>query len=248
MKNIFSKGFALLVLLITSLFIGQVMAAGLGVPQYAPYIGAVLTVAGFIPLNQVGVLALALNAKDILYPQGRFNPGGIQGEIYYAFEDDIESWPAALQIIDTETATDFEDLTTIPAADPFVFKSGKSFKKLYCTLETGEIKYSLIGPRDSKAFTNSIEVSYPSNDETIIGFLASSANRRLVFIVKEQNGRAKVLGTPQFPAQLETVEGTSGKLIEDGNVSVQTYLSKSPIPAPIYKAPILLEPAPVGGG
>lgn len=245
MKNIFSKGFALLVLLITSLFIGQVMAAGLGVPQYAPYIGAVLTVAGFIPLNQVGVLALALNAKDILYPQGRFNPGGIQGHVYYAFDEDIQSWPAALQNIDTETAVEFSELTTIPVADPFVFKAGKSFKKLYNTLETGELKFSLIGPRDSKSFTNSLEVSYPSNDAEAIGFIASTANRRLVFIVIEQNGRAKVLGTPQFPAQLETVEGTSGKLVEDGNAAVQTYLSKSPIPAPIYKAPILLEPAPI---
>lgn len=243
MRSLFSKGFALLVLVITSLFIGQVMAVGLEAPQLMVPIAGVLTLVGLIPLNQVGVLSLALNAKDILYPQGRFNPGGIQGEVYYAFEEDLESWPAALQNIDTETATEFSDLTTIPAADPFVFKEGKSFKKMYVTLETGEIKYSLIGPRDSKAFSNSIEVSYPSNDETITGFLASSANRRMVFIVKEQNGRAKVLGTPQFPAQLETVEATSGKLIEDGNVAVQTYLSKSPIPAPVYKAPILLAPA-----
>src|SRR5690606_16742858 len=119
---------------------------------------------------------------------------------------------------------------------------GKSVKKLYVTLETGEIRYSLIGPRDSKSFSNSIEISYPSNDGAILGFIASSANRRLVFIVVEQNGRAKVLGTPQFPAQLETAEGTSGKLIEDGNVVVQTYLSKSAIPAALYKAPILLAP------
>src|SRR5690606_37916854 len=131
----------------------------------------------------------------------------------------------------TETAVEFEDLVTVPADDPFIFKEGKSFKKLYVTLETGEIRYSLIGPRDSKSFSNSIEISYPSNDGAILGFIASSANRRLVFIVVEQNGRAKVLGTPQFPAQLETAEGTSGKLIEDGNVAVQTYLSKSPIPA-----------------
>lgn len=244
MKNIFSKGFALIVLVLTSLFIGQVMAVGLNAPDVALPISAVLTIGGLIPMNQVGVLSVGLNAKDILYPQGRFNPGGIQGEVYYAFEEDIESWPAALQNIDTETAVEFADLTTIPTTDPFVFKEGKSFKKLYVTLETGELKYSLIGPRDSKAFSNSMEISYPSNDAEVIGFIASSANRRMVFIVKEQNGRAKVLGTPQFPAQLETVEGTTGKLIEDGNVAVQTYLSKSPIPAPVYKAPILLEAAP----
>lgn len=185
-----------------------------------------------------------LNAKDIIFAQGQYNPGGIEGEVYYAFTEDIVKWPTALISIDTETATDFEDLVTVPAADAFEFKPGKSFKRLYVTLETGELKYSLIGPRDGKSFSNSMEVSYPKNSKMIIGFISSSANRRMVFIVREQNGVAKVLGTKQFPAQLETVEGTTGKLIEDGNVVVQTYLSKSPIPAAVYEPPILLDAAP----
>lgn len=244
MKKLFRLMFSITVLALMSLFMGNVLANGIGEPAAVIPISATLFTLGFIPLEQTGVLALALNAKDIVYPQGRFNPGGLQGEVYYAFEEDIQSWPAALVNIDTETAVEFADLVTVPAADPFVLKATKSFKKLYVTLETGELKFSLIGPRDSKAFSNSMEISYPSNDAEILGFIASSANRRLVFLVKETNGRIKVLGTPGFPAQLETVEGTTGKLVEDGNVAVQTYLSKSAIPAPIYKAPIPLDPAP----
>jgi len=242
MKNIFSKGFTLLVLLITSLFIGQVLANEIGISSLAIPIGGMLTLVGFVPIRQAGVLSVGLNAVDILYAQGKSNPGGIQNIVYYAFEEDISKWPAAITNIDTEHASTLEEIVTIPAVDAFEFYPGKSFKKLYCTLETGELKYSLIGARDSKSFSNSMEISYPSNDDKILGFIAASANRQLVFLVPEQNGRVKVLGTPAFPAQLETVEGTTGKLVEDGNLVVQTFLSKSPIPAPVYKAPILLEP------
>ncbi|MEN5054382.1 hypothetical protein [Sphingobacterium kitahiroshimense] len=227
-----------------SLFLGNVIAEGVGLSQFAVPVAAIFLIGSFAPLKDAGLLYIGLNAKNILFAQGQFNPGGIEGEVYYAFTEDIVKWPTALITIDTENATDFEDLVTVPVADAFEFSPGKSFKRLYVTLETGELKYSLIGVRDGKSFSNSMEVSYPKNSKTITGFVASSANRRMVFIVREQNGVAKVLGTKQFPAQLETAEGTTGKLFEDGNVVVQTYLSKSPIPAAVYEPPILLEAAP----
>ncbi len=248
MKNFISNSFILMLLVLTSLFMANVVATGLENASLTLPIAVCLIVCGFIPLKQEGILSLALNAKNITYAQGAFNPGGVQGRVFYAFEEDIVKWPDALRTIDTATAIEFSELATIPADDPFEFKAGKSFKEIYVTLETGELKYSLIGPRDSKAFQNSMEISFPSNSQEIIGFIAATANRRLVFLVPEQNNRVKVLGTPQFPAQLETVEGTSGKLIEDGNVAVQTYLSKSPIPAPVYLPPIVTEPVGGGGG
>ncbi|MGA6117154.1 hypothetical protein [Sphingobacterium anhuiense] len=244
MGNVFKLLRGVLCLIMVSLFLGNVIAEGIGSSQFAVPIAALFLIGSFAPLQDAGLLFIGLNAKDIVFGQGRYNPGGITGEVYYAFIEDIEKWPDALSKIDTETAVEFEDLVTVKAADAFVFKAGKSFKKLYVTLETGELKYSLIGPRDGKSFSNSMEVSYPSNDKSIVGFVASSANRRMVFIVIEQNGVAKVLGTKQFPAQLETAEGSTGKLIEDANALVQTYLSKSPIPAAVYEPPILLVAAP----
>ncbi len=243
MKKIYNIGTFLLLLIMTSLFMGNAIAMGIDHPEATFAISGVIGFLGLIPMEQAGVLSLALNAKNITYKQGTYNPGGIEGRVYYAFDEDIAKWPDRLINIDTLNATEFAELVTIPLADKFVFKTGKCFHELYCTLETGELKYSLIGARDGKSFSNSMEVSYPSNDEEFLGFLASSANRRLVFLVVEQNGKVKVLGTPKFPAQLETVEGTTGKLVEDPNTSVQTYLSKSPIPAAIYKAPIEIAPA-----
>ncbi|HBI89412.1 MAG TPA: hypothetical protein DDY75_16360 [Sphingobacterium sp.] len=232
----------MLCLIMVSLFIGNTIASATGSNSVGLAFASAIFIGSFVPLKSAGVLLMGLNAKDIVFQQGVFNPGGVAGEVYYAFTEDIETWPVALSKIVTETATDFEDLVTVKAADDFKFKTGKSFKKLYVTLETGELKYSLIGARDGKSFQNSMEVSYPKNDATISGFVASTANRRMVFIAIEQNGTAKVLGTKQFPAQLETAEGGTGKLIEDPNTLVQTYISKSPIPPAIYEPPILLEP------
>jgi|GEM_PF-552605 hypothetical protein len=232
----------MLCLIMVSLFIGNTIASATGSNSVGLAFASAIFIGSFVPLNSAGVLRVGLNAKDILFQQGVFNPGGIAGEVYYAFTDDIESWPAALTNIDTENAIEMEDLVTIKAADDFKFKAGKSFKRLYVTLETGELKYSLIGVRDGKGFQNSMEISYPKNDALILGFIASVANRRLVFIAIEQNGTAKVLGTKQFPAQIDTAEGGSGKLFEDPNAAVKTFISKSPIPPAIYEPPILLEP------
>lgn len=244
MGNLIKSILGIFCLIMISLFIGNVVASATDNNSVGLVFATIVFIGSFVPLNTSGVLLMSLNAKDIVFQQGVFNPGGIAGEVYYAFTEDIETWPAALSVIDTENATDFDDLVTVKAADDFKFKTGKSFKKLYVTLETGELKYSLIGARDGKSFQNSMEISYPKNDATISGFVASTANRRMVFIAIEQNGTAKVLGTKQFPAQLETAEGGTGKLIEDPNTLVQTYISKSPIPPAIYEPPILLVPVP----
>lgn len=190
---------------------------------------------------------MALNAKNILYPQGKLNPGGIAGYIYYAFEEDILTFPAALTP-DTETAITFGELVTIPIADPFVMKPGKYFHKLYCTIETGEVKSSMVGPVDSRSFVNSVTISHPGNEAEFLGFLAAGANRRLATIVPEQNGKIRVIAHPTFPAMFDTAEGSSGKKTEDGRVTELTIKASAGTPAPIYLAPIPLEPVVVPGG
>lgn len=184
---------------------------------------------------------MALNAKNIMYPQGRLNPGGIAGFILYAFDEDIDSYPAALTA-DTETALTFDALGSIPVADPFVMKAGKYFHKIYCTLEMGEVKFGMVGVRDSKSFENTVEISFPGNEAEMLGFIAAAANRRMAVIVPEQNGKSRVIGHPNFPAQLDTAEGTSGKAVADGRATVITIKAAAGTPAPIYLAPVPLEP------
>ncbi len=227
--------------LLLSLYMGGAIAqaaqmSGLFVPA-----AATLFLASLVPAK-AGYSYVGLNAKNILYPQGRLNPGGIAGYIYYAFEEDILSYPAALTP-DTETAVSFDAVGSVPIADPFVMKTGKCFYQLYCTLETGEVKFSMVGVRDSMSFENTVEISFPGNEAEMIGFLALAANRRIAVVVPEQNGKLRVIGHPKFPAQIATAEGTSGKAVADGRATVITIKAAAGTPAPIYLAPVPLTPA-----
>ena len=239
MKNI-KFGSFLIVSILLSLFVGGTVANAFQTPQAFLPVAAVLFLCSLVPSKTAGAY-FALNAKNIIYPQGKLNPGGIAGYIYYAFEEDIASYPEAI-LVDTETATTFDALVTIPLADPFVMKAGKYFHKLYCTLETGEVKFSMVGVRDSKSFENSVEISFPGNEAEMLGFLAAGANRRLAVAVPEQNGKVRVIAHPNFPAQIDTAEGTSGKAVADGRATVITIKASSGTPAPICLAPIPLEP------
>ncbi|MNE43121.1 hypothetical protein D3C80_1372810 [compost metagenome] len=183
---------------------------------------------------------MSLTAKDILWPQGRLNPGGIGQHILYAFEEDILTWPTGLNP-DTETATSYNDLVTI--ATPFIMKTGKQFFKLHCTLEEGEVKFTQVGPRDSKSFENSVEISFPGNEAEFLGFIAAAANRKIVALVPEMNGKTRIIGHQLFPAQIESVEGTSGKKVADGRSTKVVIKSAAGTPAPIYTAAIPLTPA-----
>ncbi|MBE7179274.1 MAG: hypothetical protein INR69_22925, partial [Mucilaginibacter polytrichastri] len=136
-----------------SLFLGGFVANAAEIPQYAPAIAAGIFATSFIPMKaEAGTMFFALTAKNIDFNQGGINPGGVGQHIYYAFEEDIASWPDAIANANPLTATTFDELVEVPADDAFVFKAGKCFFKAYCTLEEGEIKSTLVGVRDSMSW------------------------------------------------------------------------------------------------
>jgi hypothetical protein len=180
-----------------------------------------------------------MNAVAITYPQGRFNPAGVT-RVLYAFAEDILTFPT---LADSETALTFASLVEYDG--PIVMKTGKQFFDLYCTLEEGEIKTGMAGPRDGKGFENTLEISFPGNDANFLGYKASLANRQVVFIVKEKNGIVRVVGSLEDPAYMETDDATSGKKIADGRKSIITFKDSKSTPAPIYKTALtsILTPA-----
>lgn len=169
-----------------------------------------------------------MNAKAITFPQGRYNPAGIN-QVFFGYKDDFLSFPA---LADPETALTFESLVTYATA--IVMKTGKQLFQLYCTVEEGEIKSTLVGSRDGKGYENTLEISFPGNEAEFLGFKAASANRELIFFVREKNNKVRVLGNLEDPAYMDTDESTSGKKIADARKSVLTFKASGPTPAPIY--------------
>lgn len=170
-----------------------------------------------------------MNAVDILYPQGRYNPAGLT-RVLFAFTEDIATFPV---MPDTETATTFAELVEITT--PITMVTGKKFNELYCTLEEGELKSKQVGPRDGKGKENELEISFPGNEAEFLGFEAQCANRTLVFLVLEKNGKWRVLGSDIDPAYLEVSDNTSGKKIADGRSTKLTFKASGPTAPMIYK-------------
>ncbi|SDM40409.1 hypothetical protein [Pedobacter antarcticus] len=180
-----------------------------------------------------------MNAQPILFNQGNYNPAGVS-KVFYAFKEDFASMPV---LPDPSAALTFASLVQYDEA--VVMAVGKFLHPLYCTLETGQIKSTMVGPRDGKGFENSIEISFPGNEAEFLGFQAASAGRELIFFVIEKNKKVRVLGDLLDPAAPDTGEGDSGKAIADGRKTVLTFKASSCTPAPIYALPLttLLKPA-----
>jgi len=171
-----------------------------------------------------------MNVKDIKWTPGRRNAAGTT-RVLWALLDDIQS---IAPLADPETADiDFEDLIEMTSA--IVMKTGKKFQELYCTLETGELKSKLQGPRDGKGRENTMEISFPGNEAAFLGFDAYTDNLPLVFLVLEKNGKWRLLGDLNNPAMKDDSDGTSGKAITDGRATKLVFKASQETAPPIYK-------------
>lgn len=173
-----------------------------------------------------------MNSVAITYPKGRYNPAGIT-EVYYAIPEDIATFPV---LADPGTATTFSSL--IEYADEITMKTGKLFQPIYCTIETGQIQASLVGPRDGKGYENTLTISFPGNDSLFLGFKAYMANRDAIFLVREKNGKIRVLGNLEDTATMDTDDEKSGQKIADGRASVLTFKASGATSSPVYTSDI----------
>ena len=188
-----------------------------------------------------GALFMALNAKNITRKANSKNIGGLAQDHYYAFADDIDVWPVGLNP-DFDAATSFSDLVNLKTTDIFVMKTGKYFHSFPCILETGQVKSTMVGPLGSHAFENTGTFGNPANLDELTGHIAFIANKPVVVLARELNGTVKVIGTKEYPAQLDNYEGTNGEKVADGNMQKHGFKSLGCIPSPNYLGAIPLEP------
>jgi hypothetical protein len=177
------------------------------------------------------------NFSDISWPSGKSNPGGLKQYVYYAPIEDFATIPKPVSNPGTLAAR-----ATI--TENYVFKTGKKWLKLYCTLETGEVKHKQVGPRDSKSFENTGEISIPGSEADVIGLGGEAANSSFIFLFPERNGKVRVIGSADFPATIEENEGSSGKANADGRSTKIVVKDAADTPAPIYTGEITLTAAP----
>lgn len=181
-----------------------------------------------------------MNAESITYPQGIYNKPGINN-IFYASSNDILSMPS---LAVPETAINMASLVEMTTA--IVMKSGKSFKDIYSTLGEGKLDWAKVGNRDSVSWENMLEFSMPNDTPEFIGFCAYAGNERFILLVRQPNGRVRLVGSLDSPAFFDDGKGTSGDKPSTARATKVTFKDSQNTPAPIYTPALtsLLIPAP----
>lgn len=184
---------------------------------------------------------MALTAKNIKRSANPKNMGGLAQEHYYAFVEDIKTWPAGLNP-DFAAAENFSDLVTIAADDVFVMQPGKYFHTFPCLLEGGQVKSTRVGPIGSAGYEQSASFSNPDNEDDLKGHIVYIGNKPVIIIAREIKGTVKVIGNRECPAYVETHEIQNGEKVGDGNSQKHSFKAYGSIPSPTYLGAIPVEP------
>lgn len=171
--------------------------------------------------------------NDLLWPDGTDNIGGTEVNHYYAPINDILTFPSLPAV----PATLAEEVTI---SDPFVFKTGKKFLKVYSTLDTGKIDDKSVGEFDGKSFEHIFEFLFPGSRAEALALIRKMNNTNMVFIASEANGQKRIIGSLGFPAKMSLSDVTTGSKTADRKGTSIKVESRGVTPAPIYTGVIPL--------
>ncbi len=184
-----------------------------------------------------------MNIVDLDWIDGSDNTAGIGQFVYYAKKIDILTLPKPVVDNSVEDG-EFENLVTI--TDNIIMKAGKSFKKIYCTLEKGGLSHDIQGETDGKSNMNRLKFFMPGSEAKVLGFLQWSKNSSLIFLVPEIDGQVRMLGHENYPAKLDTGPGGTGEKSADLKGTEFNFMSARKGPAPIFTGKV--EVSGVGSG
>ncbi len=172
-----------------------------------------------------------MDIQALLHLDGSDNTSGIGQYIFVAKIEDIAVLPVPVLDDSTGTGT-FADLVTI--TQNIVMLAGKSFHKIYVTLEAGELKSETQGELDGISFLNQLEFFHPGSQAEVLGFAQWAKNSSLVFLVPEVDGAIRLLGHRAYPAKMVSSPFTTGKASADRKGGTFTFKSSRKGPAPIF--------------
>lgn len=182
-----------------------------------------------------------MELDDVTWPSGKNNTGGIQQAIYVGLMADVLTFPSTVATDPLAISGDLKDLVTINA--DLVMKDGKPLKKVYVTLEKGELKHDGQGEMDGRSFANTLDILHPGNSPEALGFLSFVKNADLVILLADTDGQKRLLGNRGYPAKLVDSKGTTGGTTASLKHSTMQFKSAGNIPAPIFNGAVIVDEA-----
>jgi hypothetical protein len=160
-----------------------------------------------------------INLADIDHSIGcDGNMPGIVPQLIYGFHDDVASFPD-----EPEPVRDQSGVITSPLAladagalvGDLVMKPQTRAYTLDFTEDVGSFRIAPVGETDGLHFNYELSIIKAKIQKTILGFMNASANRKMFFVVQDENGLYYLMGSKNRGANL--VSGGDGAATGTGS-------------------------------
>lgn len=176
---------------------------------------------------------------DVLWSDGQDNMGSLQTTIYYAKVTDFVAGTGLKPPYTQAAATTMTQLGSINGTH--VFKSGKNWKRLYATEDTGMVESKQQGELDGKSFKNKISMFYPGARADALGWSRYMNNTGGIYLGLDAEGLMRQVGSAQWPAHLTVADSSTTATAAGRKGTTFEASCSAPYPAPIYGGVIAFE-------
>lgn len=160
--------------------------------------------------------------KNVIWPAGSDNMGGLATEIYFVPLTALKSMPP------------FDPEDGITRKGKFEFNtSEQGFVKLYVTYKSGDLKSEPVGDIDGRCSKKSGSFFHPGTTEEMAKFARAVQNTPGVFIALDTEGNRVVIGDAVNPATVKA-QHAFGKSPEDRKGWTISYEAYDAYPVVFY--------------
>lgn len=179
---------------------------------------------------------MAYSFSNVIHPAGADNMGGMATDVYFAPQTAFKSFPTFKKEDDIYLEGKFEFL-----------ESDAAFVHITATYKTNGLKSNAVGDTDCRCSKQEGEFFHPGASEAAAKFARLVQNTPGVFIVRDTEGKWRVIGDVVNPANV-SVEHDTGKSPEDRKGFTIKFEAYSTRPIVYYKPTDEKNPFPVVGG
>lgn len=162
--------------------------------------------------------------------EGTKNLPGVRRRAFFIAKRDIDGWPA----LDESAAT--AALRTMLAGD-FTLAAGKTFMELDGISKKTKVTSEPQGSPESASVLNKVSLVHPGSEEDAADFARQANRDDYVYIVQQQNGKYRVVGSEHFRTTTKVTQdlGTEGDDSKGTTIEVEC----TDICLPFYNGSIL---------
>lgn len=148
------------------------------------------------------------------------NMSGIVPKLIYGYKEDVDVWPAepAPTVGQGGAVTPMTMAAAGALVGDVVMKTGTKAFELDFTEDVGNLKIATVGETDGHHVEYDLSITKAKIASKIFGFMNAAIDRKMFFIVEDENGIRYLLGNSRRGAQLVPGESaTTGTTGSDRN-------------------------------